>query len=99
MDVGIWPSKSTYSLVVEGERYLHNPEKNGKKLNLVSIDAEFPIHQQIQNRIRWNIRHLRDFDSRARAASIASFPPYSCVIILMLHNVWSYIKLSRDRWR
>ena len=36
------------SLVVEGKKH-PNPEKNGRELNLVSIDAEFPIGRHIQN--------------------------------------------------
>ena len=43
-----------YSLVVEGKKH-PNPEKNGRKLNLVSIDAEFPIDRHIQNSLKSSI--------------------------------------------
>ena len=43
-----------YSLVVEGKKN-PNPEKNGRELNLVSTDAEFPIDQHIQNPLKSSI--------------------------------------------
>ena len=42
------------SLVVGGKKY-PNPEKNGRELNLVSIDAEFPIDRHIQNPLKSSI--------------------------------------------
>ena len=42
------------SLVVEGKKH-PNPEKNGRELNLVSIDAEFPIGRHIQNPLKSSI--------------------------------------------
>ena len=45
----------TFSLVVEGKKH-PNPEKNGRELNLVSIDAEFPIGRHIQNPLNSSIR-------------------------------------------
>ena len=39
------------SLVVEDKKH-PNPEKYGRKLSLVSIDAEFPIDQHIQNPLK-----------------------------------------------
>ena len=45
---------SVNSMVVEGKKHL-NPEKNGKKLNLVLIDAEFLIDQHIQNPLKSSI--------------------------------------------
>ena len=45
---------NSYSLVVEGKKH-PNPEKNGRELNLVSIDAEFPIDRHIQNPLKSSI--------------------------------------------
>ena len=47
-------SKISISLVVEGKKH-PNPEKNGRELNLVSIDAEFPIGRHIQNPLNSSI--------------------------------------------
>ena len=48
------PIKEKCSLVVEGKKH-PNPEKNGRELNLVSIDAEFPIDRHIQNPLKSSI--------------------------------------------
>ena len=45
---------ATPLLVVEGKKH-PNPEKNGRELNLVSIDAEFPIGRHIQNPLKSSI--------------------------------------------
>ena len=42
------------SLVVEGKKH-PNPEKNGRELNLVSVDAEFSIDLHIQNPLKSSI--------------------------------------------
>ena len=42
------------SLAVEGKNH-PNLEKNGRELNLVSIDAEFPIDRHIQNPLKSSI--------------------------------------------